>query len=84
MKRCPEYSPATCITAGELREMGADISGDIPDCAWVPRDSVEIGEVKARADGEVMSVTINAKINAPWQWWSAKITIPITEKESRL
>ena len=40
-----EYSPLTCITAGELRDMGCDIMVNIPDCAWVPRRCVRFGEV---------------------------------------
>jgi len=39
-----KYSKDTCVTAGELRDVGLNIDENIPDDAWVPRDSVELSE----------------------------------------
>jgi len=37
-----EYDPKTCITAGELREFGAQIPQDILDCGWIPRNHLSL------------------------------------------
>ena len=34
------YDEALHITAAEIREMGTKLSAAIPDCAWVPRNSM--------------------------------------------
>lgn len=36
----PDYDPASCVTAGELRAMGCAVPEKVPDCAWVPKSMV--------------------------------------------
>jgi hypothetical protein len=44
-----KYDSLTCITAEEIRALGASLPESIPNCAWIPRASVElvVGEVEA-------------------------------------
>jgi hypothetical protein len=37
-----EYDLVTCITAGEIRSMGFQLPGLIPDRGWIPRASMQI------------------------------------------
>lgn len=35
------YDPLTCITAEELRDCGIPVPETVPDCAWVPDESIK-------------------------------------------
>lgn len=74
-----EYDPATCITAGELREMGFPVPDEIPDCGWVPRT-----EMVMNAEPESTPEDINAQIlrmdmrldfKVPFKWIEFKSVI---------
>ena len=76
-----EYNPDTCITAGELRAMGASILDTIPDCAWIPRHalkplsySVEAVTVDAATR---FDVTWQCEITEPFRWITINGTIKI-------
>ena len=48
MDKLIDTHPELCITAGELRQAGAKgIEPHVPDCAWLPRHSMRMGEVRA-------------------------------------
>lgn len=58
------------LSAGTLRGMGIAIPDEIPDCAWVPRDSVKMDTV---AKGETVAVVLTFK--EPWRWVEATVTL---------
>jgi hypothetical protein len=37
-----EFDPATCVTAGDLRENGIPIPESVSDIAWVPLDAIKL------------------------------------------
>jgi hypothetical protein len=48
-----EYDPAIDVTAGELRAAGCKgLPAHYPDCAWVPRHAMRMGNVRAGAPRE--------------------------------
>lgn len=68
---------ANRVTAGELRTLGLRIPETIPDCAWVPRTSLVIGEHRAivSADGQRLDVEVDIGIGAPFRWVEAEFTV---------
>ncbi|MDR9052084.1 hypothetical protein [Burkholderia multivorans] len=70
------YDPLTCITAYELREAGIPIDEKIPDCAWVPRASVDwkVGEITVSADGSA-SYEFRISFGEPFRWISMNVTV---------
>lgn len=76
-----EYDPKTCITAGEFREMGATLPEGIPDCAWVPRDSVtwslaiDVSPNPPPPERGKISVPLMILFNKPFKWVEIKATI---------
>ncbi len=76
------YDAATCITAGELRAMGAEIDSAIPDCGWIPRNSWKFGKTSATADtvgkitsATIISLTTEMILTVPFQWISITCTV---------
>jgi len=65
-----DYDAATCITAGELREMGCEIPAKVPDCAWVPRHAMIMGDVSARLDPlrDTLDCTVLLSFAQPFRW----------------
>ncbi len=70
----PEYDDATCITAGELRASGANVATDIPDCAWVRRSAMRLGQFKVDrstlttgADATIKG-SIDLHLTEPFRW----------------
>lgn len=76
----PEYDPITCITAGELRARGINVPLNIPDCAWVPRDSLQIGEPRTRVEGDRGIITIDFVYREPFRWLELEFTISKEDK----
>lgn len=76
----PGYSPGTCFTAGELRGMGADVPADVPDFAWVPRQSVHLGTVQVETgdDPENITARVGVKLTEPFRW--IEVNAEITPK----
>lgn len=65
----PKYDPVMCITAGELRALGAQLTPDIPDCAWVRRSALKFGEPKAVVcDDGTMNGVLILTISDRFQW----------------
>lgn len=63
-----KYDPTLHLTAGELREMGADLPAHIPHCAYVDRTAciVSPDSVVAR-EGRVVT-RFALKFSQPFQW----------------
>ena len=65
----PEYDQETCVTAGELRDAGADIPSDIPDVAWVPRIAMRVSPGAAqRLPGGRFRIPLHVELFAPFRW----------------
>ena len=65
--------------AGHLREMGCEISEEIPDCAWVPRWSLSMGEPNFKHDEsnpDVVEMDMDIRITEPFRWLSVTLKIP--------
>lgn len=49
--------------------MGVTVPDDIPDCAWIPRDSLEcFEEPQIVAKGDLIVVTGKLKTTQPFKW----------------
>lgn len=75
----PEPEPeqeASRVSAGELRARGIDIPPDVPDCAWVPSDSIHQGPVRcAEAVGYELVLHSDVRITSPFTWVSVVCTV---------
>ncbi|ASD50487.1 hypothetical protein FDI24_gp206 [Acidovorax phage ACP17] len=73
------YDLDQCYTAGELRSRGYNFPEVVPDCAWVPRDSVvfKIEDWKAEVqDGVIVLLySIGAYFFEPFRWISAEFFV---------
>ena len=69
------YDPATCITAGELREAGAEVPDNVPDCGWVPRASMRLTPGKATHDTKTkrLSIDVGLTFTEPFRWVDVKV-----------
>ncbi len=58
------------VSAGELREMGVAVPEDVPDCGWVPRASLRIGDVTSASLGEngLPNLHISIEFTEPFRW----------------
>ena len=57
------------MTAGELRRLGAEISEEIPDCAWVPLRSLDL---RGNWDGgDALHLEISYR--KPFRWVRAEV-----------
>ncbi len=81
----PQFDPLTCVHAGDLREQGYEIPGDIPDCAWVHRASIRYeAEMPDRqmTDTEKRNrifppVTIKMIFDEPFRWININGTVEV-------
>ena len=67
-----EYNEFTCITAGELRKIyNMEIPELIPDCGWIPRDSIARGlnDVKETDDPSMVNFEFNMTFTKPFKWF---------------
>jgi len=74
-----EYDHKSCITAAELRDMGAVIPERIPDCAWVPRSSVmpvSFSFDKSNSTKGIIAGKGTLSISQPFQWIELTVQIP--------
>jgi len=80
-----EYNEHTCITAAELREMGFKIPEHIPNCAWVPRDSLlPVGDLSIEADSHDNSrfhMSLFTRFTKPFKWIGADVVIPMEKTD---
>jgi hypothetical protein len=69
----PEYDPATCITAGELRAVGIPVPESVPDCGWIPRGSMAPGPEEPTTSYDPATGIITAMIptcfTQPFRWF---------------
>lgn len=70
-----DYDPATCVTAAELRAAGHAIPAEVPDCAWVPRDSLRPSIGHARVEGGVAYATVSVTFTAPFTWLETTVEV---------
>lgn len=67
-----DYDPKLDITAGEFRALGKVLPASIPDCAWVPRAAMRMGEVKATPTGDPsrrgVHVSWSVTFDEPFRW----------------
>ena len=71
-----EYSAETCITAGELRRMGCEISTRIPDCGWIPRYSIIMKTGETTIEGDKVSCYVEVAFLEPFQWINLTVEVP--------
>ena len=71
-----EYSEEDCITAGELRAMGCEISDRIPDCAWVPRYSIIMNAGETRIEGDKVVCDVYVGFLEPFKWINLTVEVP--------
>ena len=71
-----EYDPATCITAGDLRQLGFPIPEGVPDVAWVPRMAFfsAFQSAEAGPDGS-MNLKFNVRFTHPFRWIQVDFTV---------
>jgi hypothetical protein len=62
------YDPATCVTAGLLREKGLAVTSDIPDHAWIPKKDVELVQRREPSDDGDAIYSLDVKFHAPFTW----------------
>ena len=84
-----EYDEETCLTAGELRSIGCDIEEKIPDCAWVPRWSmrmgnVAVGELEKGNSRALPDCTFEISFTEPFRWEQVKGTIDLGGEECQI
>lgn len=77
------------ISAGELRELGVPVPENIPDCATVPRRSMQlkVGSSSVAPDKQTLNMNFDVTFTEPFKWFTATVFIekpaaePATEKE---
>jgi hypothetical protein len=74
--RPTEYDPVTCVTAGELRALGAEIPDAVPDCGWVSRAALLYdNSPEVTVEGSRMSIHMSATIDEPFKWINVTVDI---------
>lgn len=76
------------LTVGGFRALGIEPGEDLPDCAWVPADSVKLGCPGAeiltetmKRDRHLPSVTYSLVFTEPWRWIEVNGTIDLNNLE---
>lgn len=80
-----EFDPETCITAGELRAKGLHVEDSVPDCGWVPTQSIQFDAIpqkneltdEQRAWREFPTLDITITFMEPFRWVHFKGTVEI-------
>ncbi len=71
-----EYDPATCITAGELRQLGIALPEGIPDCGWVPRAAIRSHVTGSQiTPAGALEVDMTVRFDEPFRWVTVDVTI---------
>jgi hypothetical protein len=70
LPRRREFDPRYDLTAGELRAAGKVIDAKVPDCAWVPRHAMRMGEVHAEKGPGPRDVRVTWEVSfiEPFRW----------------
>lgn len=77
----PTYDAVTCITAGELREMGIAIPANVPDCGWIPRGAMQMraGTAHQHSEAEIaagiLRVNLECTFTQPFRWIELDVVI---------
>ena len=74
----PTYDARTCITAGELREMGVPVSKEVPDCAWVPLRAIRHIPNSVKVEdkgGGKMACEWKIEVSEPFRWVEASFLV---------
>jgi hypothetical protein len=79
-----KFDPELHITAGELRQMGAEIENKIPDVAWVPRSDLRFGDPEFVDSGDVdtVNMSIPTFITEPFRWFWCEFTVPKEQRKA--
>ena len=84
----PEYNEQDHITAAELRDMGAKMPDDLPDCAWTLRselvfgNDVTMGEVR---QGDAESRVLRPQVSlttGDFHWVNVNVTVDVPDESS--
>ena len=76
-----DYNEITCITAGELRKQGIILPDNIPDCGYVPKDSISIslGKQPEITDNlihsRIMEINMEYRFLKPFKWLEIPIIV---------
>jgi hypothetical protein len=70
------------VYAADLRAIGCNIPEKIPDCAWVPRSSIEFGEPDVQIDGKCFDVTLTFAVSEPFRWAEYEFEIDLDDMVS--
>lgn len=77
--REPEYDAATCVHARELRARGFTIPAEIPDVAWIPRDSIKFEVFNHTTPADVakglMKGGMRYRFTEPFRWVAVDFAI---------
>lgn len=71
-----EYDPATCVTAGELREIGIPVPVSLPDVAWCPRSALRWACQGAETGPDSSwSLKLAVTFTEPMRWLQVDFTV---------
>lgn len=63
------------ISAGDLRAAGISIPAEIPDCAWVPRSSMQYRLEPLQADGDVLRMNAYVTFTQAFSWVEVPVLV---------
>jgi hypothetical protein len=67
------YDPATCVTAGGLRERGVAVRPEIPDAAWLPRSAIRMTATEVPSDDGEPVHAVEIEYSEPFRWSEADL-----------
>jgi hypothetical protein len=71
----PEYDPQKHVHASELRAAGIQVPEEVPDCAWVPRNSFTIRQTGCiTKDGKAL-MRAEVVFLEPFRWLAATFEV---------
>lgn len=73
MANTEAYDPATCVTAGGLRERGVAVRPEIPDAAWLPKSAVRLTTTQVPGDDGEPVHMIDVEFSEPFRWSEADL-----------
>lgn len=54
--------------AWQIREMGSSLPPSIPDCAWVPKCSIQMKLDKIEMEGDITRIKTVWEFSVPFEW----------------
>jgi hypothetical protein len=67
------YDPATCVTAGGLRERGVAVRPEIPDAAWLPKSALRMTTTEVPSDDGEPVYSVEIEYSEPFRWSEADL-----------